>query len=342
MLRPRRLSLHLRSNSLRHPGGGTSQAVSTGQGAGEATPSSVSTRGPGNGSPKEDNTSSSEAAVNVIDAIGTQLSRILTAISWALVTLIILWTFRKGFQAEVPKLLESVRTALEGGGVTLDIGTVVKLQVSERPPDISLDQTRLFSRSPFEIDPNPAAERHSPLVEIAPQIEFAVSDYVAGIWATAHDTERRLMEQARETVRNACVNSFWDNAAALLGDYARKLEAVRFLQAQELAAILDQHHIVRNWVEGIQPGNQGDERQILHATGVAYAQLGQWQRARKLLDKIAAGQQNPRYLPAADAWLASVYHDELERLRNTEPDATLASSTAFVNKTEDLSPRALR
>src|SRR5712692_1963829 len=96
---------------------------------------------------------------------------------------------------------------MEDRAVTVDVGTV-KVQVAERPIDPSEDQTTLFSRSPFEIEKDPVLDRSSILSEIAPQLEFQVSDYVARVWSKRDGgTAAAAMRQARDTLAAACGNA---------------------------------------------------------------------------------------------------------------------------------------
>jgi tetratricopeptide (TPR) repeat protein len=313
-----------------------------------ATPSSGAANSGSGGSLAETTGGSSNASENkegsvpVIQAVGSTLSTTFKSIDWAVVTLIVLLLFRRGFKEEVPKLLEAVRNALQGGGVNFSAGAF-KLEITERPVEVSLDRTRLFSLWPFEIDPDPALERQSLLVDIAPQVEFQASDYVATIWAITHAPERQQMERSREAFREACIKGrFFDAVNDYLPAFAAALEAIRFLEARELAEILTEHRIARDAIEKLPSGDltaKADDYRVVHAAGVAYAQSGRWSEARKLLDKITWRERTPYYLPCADVWLTSVYHDELQRLQKTEPDVGLVAS--FIDFTEALCTRGV-
>jgi hypothetical protein len=270
-----------------------------------------------------------QAVVGLLNAIQQLVSETLKAISWAVIALVVLLLYRDGLQDQVPKLLDALRDALRGGGVSFDAAGRVKFEVAERAPDPFFEQKSLFSRLPFEIDGNSLLARSSTvgeitlqreLGEIAPQIEFEFSDYISRLWAETHPVQQTRMEQTRTDLREACARTTTYAAVVnRLLDYVRALEAVRFHQANEFAELLSKYDYIRAAMEQMHPRNlveDCDTFLILHAAGIGYGQRKAWASAKTVLDKLVNAPEP--YLPAADSWLVSAYLNTLEDFRNTD------------------------
>jgi hypothetical protein len=249
--------------------------------------------------------------------------------SWVLVALVFVVLFR----AELAALLDRVTQAMGDRGVTLEAGKV-KIQISERTQDVLYEERgRRFSVSPFDLQKD-RFEGFSDSADVPPQLTFQVSDYV-GQYRKKEKSERAHAEEAA-TAFDA-LESGIGGAASLKGvkpelvKFARALEKARFVEATRLKKLLEGHPNVRDALVALArtapPGD--DERMILHAAGVAYAQSGTWSMARVLLEPIAWVAEKPGYLPAADVWLASMYHDCIKTARS--PGSTVAPD-AFLEK----------
>jgi tetratricopeptide (TPR) repeat protein len=245
-------------------------------------------------------------------------------ITWTLVALLLPLFFWK----YVARLLRGMAAAMETRAFTVDVGTF-KVIIGERPLDASIDQTRLFSHSPFELDPVP--DRPSALIAIEPQNAYVFSDFVAGIWAASHQNEVGDMGAALDRLKLTCdrLRDPAGNPRATLADvraevveYVRRLEAVRFLRVSEFSSLLDSQEPLRTELENMTltdlPGDQ-ENCLIIFAAGLSYAHCGQWTLATQLLSKVALKNLQPHYYPAGDSWIGSTYHQHVQELLMKEP-----------------------
>jgi hypothetical protein len=230
-------------------------------------------------------------------------------LSWAVVTVILLIVFR----AQFTELLKSLISAIHDRGVQLDLGTVMKLQVTEPPID-SVEELPGASESPFDLPDDSSASDVAALREIAPQLGFDISDSV-GRYHKDDDHGRPALEMraAREALRGLCETPRHTDVElriALVG-FARRFEAARFLEGRRFAEMLNEHAALRNMVNGlptVDPVREADNFVVLMAVATAYAQEGRnWVGARAALERIALKDRGPWYLPAGALWTSCEY-----------------------------------
>ena len=252
------------------------------------------------------------------------IEQLLGGLGWAIVALVVLLVFRKS----LIDLLKALTRVMEDRGVSLDFGTV-KLQVTERALDTSDDRSVLFSMSPFDIEGHPSPDGVSILREIAPQLEFQISDYVGERWAASHQSDADALRVAMSSLTTECIRTpNLLNVRTQLVALVRALEACRFFQAYRLAHLLDKYLFLRDGILALTPKAhpaEDDDYKILHATGVAYAQSDNWALANRLLDKIAWKQELPHFLAAGDTWLACAYRNYIRDLLQKDPERKLDS-----------------
>jgi hypothetical protein len=287
---------------------------------------------------KTDSSGGQPAAPGWIDS----LAKLLDSISWALVVLVLLIVFRK----PVGALLKALETALADRGVTVDVASV-KIQVSERAIDPWEERSPGFSRSLLEIEEQPVRERSSILSEIAPQLLFPLSSYVARRLAAsrAGATAAAAMRAAREDLASACrtARTFQDVRRPLVA-FVQWFERTRFLDADLFGELLTRHPVLAEGVRGLRPADparEPDDFLILHAAGVAYAQREEWTPAGGILDALVWKDQVPLYLWAADTWLACAYHRHLQKFQEQNPGLDI-DAPEFFDTIDDLLGRAER
>jgi tetratricopeptide (TPR) repeat protein len=240
-------------------------------------------------------------------------------LSWVVVAILFLVLFRSKLEA----LFDSVIVAMSERGVTLEVAKV-KIQVSERAHDLYEDRSARFSVSPFDLERD-GRERFADAVEIPPQLTFQVSDYVAQWWASRN---KHLVAEAdkqfEELKKKIGTVSGQAEAVKEVIPFARALEKARFIWAVRLKDLFEANRSVRDQLVDLAktaPAGS-DEKMVVHATGVAYAQSAVWSTARSLLEPIAWTSGRPGYLPAADVWLAAMYHDCIEKARKPASNST--------------------
>jgi hypothetical protein len=254
---------------------------------------------------------------------------------WVVVALIFLFLFRQKLDA----LMEGIITAMTDRGVTLEIAKV-KIQVSERTQDLYEDRGTRFSVSPLDLAPDPY-EGFAETLEIPPQLTFQVSDYAAKWWFE-HSGQDVAKLKAIEVLFYKLANDFLkaarlDEVMPDLITLSRALEACRFIGAIRLRKVLDEKPEFREALVELasRASLDADTQMVLHATGVAYMQASVWQMARSLLEPLAWSNGQPNCLTAVDAWLAAMYHNEIEKARSPGSRTAAASFLEVLLKTAD-------
>lgn len=236
--------------------------------------------------------------------------------TWAFVALVTLFTLKRQLAA----VLRALVAALQDRAIAIQVAGV-NLQFSQRAFEVPLDQPSLFSRSPFEIDPETPVENANVLTDFAPQIQFSITDYVAQFWVRMTDQARNIavqMRAAREQLKTACDGNSPQPALIRekLKEFAATLEASRFLEAQRLLDLVTDYDALRSEVVNLSSiaANTVDRRELkaLHCLGVAHAQRDEWANAIAILDKILFRNEKMSYLPAADTWLACKYNQYIK------------------------------
>ncbi len=263
-------------------------------------------------------------------------------IHWSVVALLlplIFWKYTATF-------LRAIAAAIESRAFTVDVGTF-KVTIGERPLDTSIDQTRLFSLSPFELDPLP--DRPSALTAIEPQKAYVFSDFVASVWEDSHKDQGEQMRAALRELTAACEKlKTLDAVKRELLKYVQQLEKVRFLKVSDFSILLDAQEPLRKELENMALKDLPDDKEnhlILYAAGLAYAHRGDWALATQFLEtiavekeeghqlddkeKIAVKDKKPHYYPACDAWIGSAYHKHVVDLLSKD-------SKDFVVRVEEL------
>jgi hypothetical protein len=248
-------------------------------------------------------------------------------LSWVLVALVFLLVFRARLEA----FFDGVTNAMTDRGVTVEVAKV-KIQVSERSQDLYEERGRRFSVSPFDLETD-SYDGFASSLDLPAQVTFQVSDYAATWWSShfPKEAEQAVAAAARtfgalnEKLKQA---STLDAVKQELTDFALALEKARFIDAARLEDLVEKKPGIRAELVALATKVPSkEEKAILHATGVAYMQSSDWATARKLLEPIAWVSGQPGYLPAADAWLATKYQDDIAKARcpgsKTPPDAFL-------------------
>jgi tetratricopeptide (TPR) repeat protein len=298
---------------------------------------STPTPAPNPDKPKSDNESKAPSGVDAFvkgtKAVEDLFKNVLG--TWAVVVILFLLLFYR----RLADLLVALTDAIRDRGVTLDVGTIVKVQVAERSVDGPDEGMRLFSRSPLEIDEDTVRDRSSVLSEVMPQIEFPVSDYAAQGWSGRNDRTKATaaaMRDARAALDDACrMTQSREDVRAALVSFVKLQEAARFLEAEEFGELLTHHPSLKNAVEQIDPVN-GDGFLVLHCAGVAYAQRGDWTAAMAMLNRITWRGDVPWYVPAGDTWLACAYGEYLQKSQESAPGLDLDSAPTFFGPVVEL------
>ena len=235
-------------------------------------------------------------------------------LSWALVALVFVMLFHRRLAA----LLDGLTQAMGERGVTLELAQV-KIQVSERAQEIYENRGTRFSISPFELAPDRFEGFADISAEIPAQVTFLVSDDVAKSWQKDRPQHAEEAERKYTELKNKIGNAKrLDEVRKELIAFALALEQARFLGATRLAELLESNRSVRGEVFNLakEPPSDQNERIMVHAAGFGYAQSGSWSDADELLKPIAWISGAPGHLPAADAWLAAMYHARIDKARS--------------------------
>jgi hypothetical protein len=284
------------------------KAASKGEAAADAT-NGTSTADANKSSPKEGAVpqSTTDKFGQILKAIQEFISGILT---WAVVTLILLTVFRD----RVKELLKALNAAIQDRGVSLDVGTIVKLQVAEPPVD-SVDELKVASESPFDMPDDSSASEAATLREIVPQLTFDISDSVGRFHKDDNGGQAtQAMRAARDALRAICEKPGRTDAElkGAIVDFARKFEATCFLEGRLFADLLNQYAFLRAAIDALpaaDPTQQADSFLVLTGVANAYAQKGRsWPAAGVALQRIALKAGAPWYLPAGAVWISCQYH----------------------------------
>jgi hypothetical protein len=257
-------------------------------------------------------------------------AKLVGSLNWAWVALVLLIVFRKSVAA----LLEALKTALADRAVTFDVASV-KIQVSERGSDPWEERSPGFSRSLLEIEEAPVRERSSILSEIAPQLLFPLSSYMARRWVTGAPgaAAAKAMQAARDTLRAACEAAHtFPNVRRHLLTFVQPFVEARFFEADRFGELLARYPVLADGIRALEPrdlAQDPDDFLILHAAGVAYAQREDWAAGSTILEAILWKEQQPLYPRAADTWLACAYHSHLEKAQKEKPGVDIESAEFF-------------
>jgi tetratricopeptide (TPR) repeat protein len=234
---------------------------------------------------------------------GSSILEFITKNNWLLALLLLFWWS--------PKLLEDLIAALvdifRRRGFSVEFRGV-RFEVAEAPIDAA--EAEPSSRSPFEIDPEPVVEGTAILHDLAPQIQFGVSDYVAQVWAKGSGRQAAdEMRQARGRLERACAAATDGRALEpALVEFAYALERSRFLEAKQLLGLLKRYPRLGTLLAQIQARKDilsARNVLVLHGLGVAFAQDDEWADGQKTLEAVV----QHGYLPAADTWLSCLYNN---------------------------------
>jgi hypothetical protein len=264
--------------------------------------------------------------------------------SWVVVTVIFLLVFRK----QLAKLIASLTDAVADRGVTLEVAKV-KIQVSERAQQLNEDRGPRFSVSPLDLAKDPY-NGFANTIEMPPQVTFQVSDYAARWWFDRNSDKDKLnkaLSAAIGVVESKIAATIPPKGTKRLQDVktelvacATALEMVHFVDAPRFTKLIAEEDTIRRDLVDLAQSltSDPDDLMMVHAAGVAYAQESKWADARQMLEPIAwikVPKEKPGYLPAADAWLAAMYHDSMDAARKppAAPDTfiqTLLDTTKAV------------
>jgi len=250
----------------------------------------------------------------------------MSGITWTIVALLLPVIFWRSFS----KLLRGLAAAMETRGFAFDLPGF-KVTVSELPLDVSIDQTRLYS--PFDLEVA-LDDKPSDLGQIEPQKAYDLTDRVAVYWTMSpehRDKAHNLKVGFKALGDKLDSASSWENIREETLQYAKNLEAARFLKAGNFVELLERR---AGWLKDrlceLKTDKLESDRDnflIFFAAGIAYAQKGKWEDAKPFVEKISfASDSTPRYHPAGGAWLATEYHIHAKQVFDKTPSLTVDSS----------------